>query len=62
MTSTHLWEFPGGSVGQGPEVVIAMAQVAAVAWVRSLAWEPTHATDVMLRVFLHACDGMVLRV
>ena len=62
MTSTHLWEFPGGSVGQGPEVVIAMAQVAAVARVRSLAWEPTHATDVMLCVFLHACDGMVLRV
>ena len=34
-------EFPGGSAE--PSIVTAVAQVAAVVWVRSLAWELLHA-------------------
>ena len=37
-------EFPGGSVGQGSGTVTAVARVASVAWVQSLARELPHAT------------------
>ena len=36
-------EFPGGSLGSGPGVVSAVAQVAAVAQVWFLAWELPYA-------------------
>ena len=43
----NIREFPGGgSVGQGSGIVIAVAQVPAVAWVRSLAQELLHAISV----------------
>ena len=32
-------EFPCGTAGEGSGIVIVVAQVAAVAWVLSLAWE-----------------------
>ena len=31
-----LWDFPGGSAGQGSGIVTVMAQIAAMAWVPSL--------------------------
>ena len=37
--SKCLWEFPGGTVGQGSSVFTATAQVPVVARVQSLAWE-----------------------
>ena len=37
--SKMILEFPHGSMGEGSGVVTAVAQVAAVAQVRSLAWE-----------------------
>ena len=39
-------EFPGGIVSQGSGLVTAVAQVTAVAWVRSLALELPHAEGV----------------
>ena len=39
-------EFPGGPVGEGLGVVTALAPVAAMAWVRPLAWELLHAANV----------------
>ena len=38
-------EFPGGSAGYGSGVVTAVAQVAGVVWVRSLAWEHSYAAS-----------------
>ena len=38
-----LQELPGGLVGQGSDVVIAVDQVIPVAWVRPLDWELPHA-------------------
>ena len=36
-------EFPGGSAGQGSDVVTAVTLVTSVAWVQSLAQEILHA-------------------
>ena len=41
---TKFLEFPGGIAGEGTCILIAVAQVAAVAWVQSLAQEPPYAT------------------
>ena len=41
--NTRKQEFPSGSGGWGSSVVIAMAQVTAMAWVQSPAWELPHA-------------------
>ena len=43
-TKSQKEEFPGASVGSGSGVVTAVAQVTAVAWVRSLAQEFPHGT------------------
>lgn len=42
-------EFPCGTVGEGPGVVIAVAQVAIVKRVQSLAQELSHALNVAKR-------------
>lgn len=39
-------EFSCGSLGEGSIVVTAVARVAALAWVQSLAWELLHATGM----------------
>ena len=38
-----IWEFPCSSAGEGSGIITAAPQVAAVAWVRSLASELPHA-------------------
>jgi len=43
-------EFPNGSAGSGSGVVTAMARVTAVVWVRSLAWELTHAASAAEKI------------
>ena len=48
--SKNEWEFPGGSAGWGPGVVIVVAQVAAVVWVQSLTWKSSHAMGTAKKI------------